>query len=75
MSLSKPERVQDLVIQNPRVRVWAQPLEWADVHLVLIKAFFNEVPADEIDDDGNDDVLNPPEGQDPRVRVGVQPLA
>ncbi|KAF9767329.1 hypothetical protein IL306_000119 [Fusarium sp. DS 682] len=65
MSLSKPERVQDLVIQNPRVRVWAQPLEWTEAHLVLIKAFFNEVPADKIVDDGDDDVFNPPEGQDP----------
>ncbi|SCO47144.1 uncharacterized protein FFNC_11210 [Fusarium fujikuroi] len=54
MSLSKPERVHDLIAQNPRVRVWVHPLEWSEVHLELLKASFVKIDTDETPENPED---------------------
>ncbi|KAF4343894.1 hypothetical protein FBEOM_2129 [Fusarium beomiforme] len=67
MSLSKPECVHDFVLQYPHVRVFVQPLEWTEFHMNLGKVKFTEVPPEEKEDLSDDNVFNPPKGQDPLV--------
>jgi hypothetical protein len=67
MSLSKPECVRDLIIQNPRVRVWVHPLEWSEVHLELLNASFTEIDTDEIAENHEDGAAQSSETQKPMV--------
>ncbi|KAH7472887.1 hypothetical protein FOMA001_g12119 [Fusarium oxysporum f. sp. matthiolae] len=67
MSLSKPERVHDLIAQNPRVRVWVHPLEWSEIHLKLLNASFTEIDTDKISENHEDGKVQTSETQKPAV--------
>ncbi|ENH75033.1 hypothetical protein FOC1_g10010417 [Fusarium oxysporum f. sp. cubense race 1] len=67
MSLSKPERVHDLIAQHPRVRVWVHPLEWSEIHLKLLNASFTEIDTDEISENHEDGAAQTSETQKPAV--------